>query len=221
MPRGQPDYGVYEPPAIAKQTIWVDDFEAPILKWVAAISGGGVLPILTTTIAFQGIQCVYFDAPIGALSASYIYRRFPLLKTGKVGFEVFVCGTTETQGYIYLRANISDGVNQTGAEWRIDTTNYSIAILSGGVAHPIATDIFAKTGSRYFLPVKIVADTISDYYTDLIVGPDSYDLSSYPLEAVGGPGNKLILVTIGVSGHLAAVDSKAYADNFILTQNEP
>lgn len=243
MPRGLPDYGQQaEQYAIAGMadlgeavarlnsinvfdrrgfTVWMDDFEAPVLRWVAEVGGPGVLPVLQTPIAFSGIQCVHLSAPVGLNSASRIGRRFPLLRLGRFGHEVWICGLTADPSVIYLRFTVSDGVNLTQGEWRIDTTNNTISIQSGGVTHVIASNVYASIKDRYFLPVKIVADMDTDYYVRLIVGPDEYDLSAYPLEVVGGPAERYIITLISAAGGGALAACEAYIDSYILTQNEP
>lgn len=243
MPRGQPDYGIMTQTPVASGisdpgeaaarlgsinvydrrgwVVWMDDFEAPNFKWGPAAFGVGVVPVLVTTTSWIGIQSVYFSAPAGVISESRIYRRFPLLRSGRAGVEFWVCGTTQNPGYIYLSLSFADGVNIVTASWRLDTVNRNLYIISGGIVTLIASDVYSLPADRFFLPVKLVVDMDTDYYTRLLAGPDEYDLSSYPLNVVGPTVLKYIDVFLGVRGAGAPIDCSGYADNFILTQNEP
>jgi len=243
MVRGQPDYGITAKTPVASGisdpgeaaarlgsinvydrrgwTVWMDDFEAPALKWRPFNIAPGTAPVLSTVNAWMGVQSVSFTAPSGVLSESYIERKFPLLRLGRAGVEIWVCGTTEMPGYIYLKFLISDGVNQTRGTWKLDTVNNIIYIYSGGVDVPIATNVFGKDDTYNFLPIKLVVDMDTDHYTRLLVGPDEYDLSSYPLEPVALFPLRFIQVDIGAKSNNSLTDIHAYTDNFILTQNEP
>ncbi len=242
MPRGQPDYGLYTGTPVASGisdpgeaaarlgsinvfdrrgwVVYLDDFEAPVLKWWATTTGTGTVPVFQSAIVFSGAQCPYFHNPAVNLDRSYLYRTFPLIRLGKIGAEIWVCGSTQMPGNIFLTIQVSDGVNVTRGQWKIDTVDSTIYIVSGGIDIPIATNAYAAASNRNFLPVKLVIDIDSDYYTRLLQGPDEYDLSAYPLDVVGGPGNRMVDVLFGVEG-AAAFIMDGYADNFILTQNEP
>lgn len=242
MARGQPDFGLYTPTGVASGiadpgeaaarlgsinvydrrgwTVWMDDFEAPVLKWTASVAGAGVLPVLQSDLSFSGTQCPYLYTPGGLAASSIINRRFPLVRRGTVGAEIWVCGSTVTPGFIYLTLRVSDSRSSTQGRWLIDTVNHTIYIQSGGAEIPIATNVYATAERHNFLPVKLVIDTDTDKYVRLIVGPDEYDISAYALQLIGGPGFHFIEAYIGVEGDASAI-MYAYADNFILTQNEP
>lgn len=242
MPRGQSDFGIYTqteaPAGIADPgeaaarlgsinvydrrgwTVWMDDFEAPVLKWGASFAVGGKKPILESGIFFRGVQCVYFNTPIGEDNRSFIFRNFPLLRRGRVGVELWVCGYTYDPGYLSMLVRVSDGVNQTDGEWRLCTDTSTLSIVSGGIAIPIATDVYAKPASFLFAPIKLVIDMDTDYYTRLLVGPDEYDISKYPLDVFGGPTSKYLRIMVILVGSDANIMT-SYADCFILTQNEP
>jgi len=243
MPRGQPDYGLMTQTPVASGisdpgeaaarlgsinvydrrgwTVWMDDFEAPVLKWTGAIALTGEFPVLSSATSWMGAQCVYFDAPTGISSRSMIIRMFPLVRRGRIGVEVFVCGTTEMPGYLWMQAEIDDGVNSYIAQWRLDTTNRNLFIVSGGINRLIATNVYGQVTNHNFLPIKLVIDMDTDFYTRLMVGADEYDISAYPMDFGGLAALSYVDIRIGVYGTGAPIDCSGYADNFILTQNEP
>jgi len=242
MPRGQPDYGLYTDTPVASGisdpgeaaarlgsinvydrrgwTVWFDDFESPSLKWVGARTAPGAFPVLSTGQAFSGIQSVHLNAPAGVASASSIARRFPLIRRGKVGFEIWVQGTTVTPGYLELRADIHDGVTPYWAAWRYYSAGRDLYIVTPDGEELIDNLAYMISSRFYFLPVKLVVDMDTDLYTRLVVGEREHDISAYGQNVMAPGTNKFIEVTISIAPN-AVFDQKMYLDNFILTQNEP
>jgi len=242
MARGQPDYGLYQPQfaiagladlgeAVARLgsinvydrrgfTIWMDDFEAPILRWRATYILNGQAPILSTTTSFRGVQSVYFNTPAGVNSASFLDRRFPLIRLGKAGAEFWVQGFTKTIGYFAATFYIYDGTTPNYAELLYDTNAGTISIVHAAGTTVIAANVYMYNLQYYFLPIKLVVDMDSNMYSRLIVGEREFDLSAYQLVALPASTDRYILVGFTVRGS-AADDMWMYLDNFILTQNEP
>lgn len=242
MPRGQPDYGVYQQQqAIVGLadigegaarldainvfdrrgfTVWQDDFEAPVLRWARGKVTTGQLAVLSTTTFFSGIQSVLLNVPKGVTPNSYISRHFPLIRLGRVGVEFWLQGLTKAPGHFDAIIEIYDGVTPTSAHLVYVSDTDTISIWTGGVLTPIATNVWMSVFHHYFLPIKIVADMDTDYYTRLIIGETEYKLSTYPLTVLAPSAWRAILIWFYVFGS-DADDMHMYLDNFILTQNEP
>jgi len=242
MSRGQPDYGLYTDTPVASGisdpgeaaarlgsiniydrrgwTVWMDDFEAPSLKWHSFFTAPGGIAVLSTTTAWMGIQSVFLNVPAGLLAESYIDRIFPLIRLGKVGFEFWLQGVTKAPGYLRLRVDIYDGSTPYRTELLYDTTAEIIYINTPAGTIPIATGVFMAASSFYFLPVKLVVDMDTDLYTRLIVGAREFDISTHSAVALAASGDRYIHVYFYVHGE-ATIDKWMYIDNFIMTQNEP
>lgn len=242
MPRGLPDYGqATEQYAIAGMadlgelaarlnsinvydrrgfTIWMDDFEAPLLRWTPGFGGAGVAPVLSTTTSFLGVQSAFMNCPAAAVSRSDMHRILPLIRRGKVGIELWLQGFTKTTGYLQIQLYMYDGVSPNYAELRYDTDAQTISIVHALGTTIIATNVYMTNTGHYFLPIKLVADMDTDMYVRLLVGETEYDISAYGLVLLPASANKFIQVAINLFGS-AADDMWMYVDNGILTQNEP
>lgn len=242
MPRGQPDFGIYTQTPVATGlsdvgeaaarlgsiniydrrgwTIWMDDFEAPVLKWTPLAAGGGVVPRLSTTNAWMGTQSVFFDCDAGAAPTSSMYRKFPLLRLGKTGIEFFVNLYSKTPGYFRVRFRVYDRANRADAELRLDTFAKTATIVTAAGNIVAATNCFNSAGERVWTPIKLVVDMDTDLYTRLLIGERDIDLSAHALVAGGVSAEGMLYVDFMLVGD-AIADMDCYLGNFILTQNEP
>lgn len=220
MPRGHPDYRIYERPAIAEQAVWQDNFEGPRLGWDASGAAGGSVPVLSQTVFWKGSQSVYLLSPVAAAPHSMIQREFPLVKRGRIGIEFFIQAKVYSPGWFRAVLYVYDGVNGSEVDLDYDTVAETIQILTPAGRPIVATKVFMDEDNFYFLPIKLVVDTDTDKYVKLIVGPDTYDLTQYSMFDLGVHAEKELWVSFDVRG-CAVVDMWAYIDSFILTQNEP
>ncbi len=242
MPRGQPDFGVYTDTPVASGisdpgeaaarlgsinvydrrgwTVWMDDFEAPSIKWYGAVVAPGVGPVLVTTASWTGVQSVYLDAVAGAGGVSGMLKIFPLLRLGRLGIEFWTRGVTVTPGYLGLVFDIFDGTNQSRAEVRVDFLADTVSIVTPAGKIEIDTGAFPLLALMPFVPIKIVVDMDTDMYIRLMVGHQEYDISAHALVDVGLNTDRLVRAQFSLNGD-AGGDSYAWLENFILTQNEP
>lgn len=242
MPRGQPDYGLYTDTPVASGisdpgeaaarlgsinvydrrgwTVWMDDFEAPVLKWDAVASDGGEKLVLSTVRAVTGIQSAYLYTAAVAGRYSYMARYLTPIRQGKIGIEFWTNLFTWTPGYLALQLFIYDGINLSTAELHLDRQGRTASIITGGEDIPVATNRFFVNPITAFIPVKLVVDTDNDYYTRLLIQEREIDLSSYPMHGAGDTTDNVIEVRLKLQG--GAVGTQyAFIDNFIFTQNEP
>ena len=242
MSRGQPDFGLYAPKTIGAgisdlgelaarigsiitfdrrgDVYWFDDFEGAILKWQALIVVPGEYPVLYSEQAGLGSQCVKFECPASALAHSVLKRNFSLVSTGKIGAEMWLQTSEVDNCRFGFQIRIYDGVNETTCSFRYDLGAKTIEVETPSGWIEVLTGITMSQLGMFFLPIKIVCDMDSDYYTRLIVGNDEVDISEYPLYYVGTTTSKYLLLYPFLSGSSDGA-SEAYIDNFILTVNEP
>ena len=242
MSRGQPDYGLYTETPVASGisdpgeaaarlgsinvydrrgwTVWMDDFEAPSLKWTSRSSVGGTLPVLSTADAWMGIQCAYFRTAIVAGAYAEIRRKFPLIRQGKVGIEFTILNASRALGYFRARILTYDGVNRTDAELRLDANARTATIVTPAGDIIVATNCFNTLPHLLWRPVKLVVDTSTDHYIRLLIGPTEIDISSHQLVPAGASNETMLWVDLRLVGELV-FGQNAYLDNFIMTQNEP
>jgi len=242
VPRGQPDYGLYTQTPVASGisdpgeaaarlgsinvydrrgwTVWMDDFEGPLLKWAAYSDVGQVNPVLSTQESWMGSQSVRFDTTLIADKKVWLSRSFPLTRLGKVGIEAFFLLNTRTPGYQRFRVSIYDGVNIPTGDLYLDWQAKTATIVTTDGDKVVMTKCFNDGPIRTWMPVKLVVDMDTDLYTRLIIGPQEVDLSMYHMVSAGLSSDKVLWVSISLnSSNIAAHWS--YIDNFILTQNEP
>ncbi|KKL00879.1 hypothetical protein LCGC14_2628140 [marine sediment metagenome] len=242
MARGLPDYGQQmEQHAIAGMadlgeavarldsinifdrrgfTIWQDDFEAPGLKWITQIAGGGTFPVLSTTQAWMGIQSVYLLVGAAVPDRSRILKYFPLVRLGKIGFEFFTFLSVFTPSHLRLLVILYDGTNASQTELRLDNQARTATIVTPAGNIVVATFAFPLIAFNAFIPIKLVIDMDTDRYVRLLIGPVEIDLSAHALIVVGPTTQRLLEVHLELVGSAAAIGF-SYIDNFILTQNEP
>lgn len=242
MPRGQPDYGLYTQTPVASGiadpgeavarlgginiydrrgwTVWMDDFEAPVLKWLPSSNVGGTDPVLSTAQAWMGIQSVYFTTAAAGATFAQIQRDFPLVRRGRIGLEFFTHLNVATPSYLTIILYIWDGTNRSDAELRLDNVARTATIVTPDGEVPVATTCFPEPDVYPFIPVKLVVDMDTDRYVRLLIGPDEIDLP-HSLVLPGVPSDdRFLRMYISLVGDVAGI-SEAYVDNFILTQNEP
>jgi len=220
MARGYPDYQSSREPSIAYQTVWMDDFEAPGLKWLRGIAGGGTLPVLSVAQSWKGLQSAYLVVGAAAADISRILKYFPLLSLGRIGIELFTFLSNVAGAYLRLYLVIYDGTNISAAELHLDQNARTATIITPAGPIVVATFAFPLVAFNMFVPVKLVVDMNTDRYVSLLIGPDAVDLSTHLLVAGPASNQKLLEVNIELVG-AAPGGSTAYVDDFILSQNEP
>ena len=154
MPRGLPDYGMYQSVALAAGmadmgelaarlgsinvydrrgwTFWQDDFEAPVLRWDASFGRGGNRPILSSAFAYMGGQSALLSCGAGIDPSSKIGRGFGLISKGMIGMEFWVQANIDSPAYLEAKLDILDGINNTSGLLKYDSEAGKISIVSGG-----------------------------------------------------------------------------------------
>ncbi len=242
MPRGQPDYGLYTQTLVASGisdpgeaaarlgainvydrrgwTVWMDDFEAPGLKWLPVTAGEGAAPVLSAVNAWVGVQSAYLYVGAATEDHSGIRRYFPLVRRGRLGIEFWTNLLNHLNAYLQLYVTIADGANFSTAILRLDRLARTATIVTPAEDIIVATYWCPSSVLTEFIPVKLVVDMDTDRYTRLMIGPEEVDLSAHLLVPLLATTDKLLHITLELLGS-ASGTGYAYIDNFILTQNEP
>jgi len=242
MPRGQPDFGIYQPLSQVAGlsdvgeaavrlgsiniydrkgwTIWQDDFEGAKVNWDATNGFGGLLPIYSSSYSWQGSQSLRLKTEAGAASYSRIFRYFSLVNSSKIGAEALIQCDMSNTSFLLIELSILDGVRQYRASFRYYEDDALIKIYTGGVWVTVVTEVTMYSSSYFFMPIKVVVEITNHLYDRLRVGEQEIDLSAYALENVGVTTKKVIAISLNQRGQ-AVGDSITYVDNFIFTQNEP
>lgn len=201
-------------------TIWMEDFEAPVLTWSVSEIGVGSAVALTANENFRGGQSVSLIAGPAADRYSMIRHGINPLRIGKLGLEVSI-RPSWFDSYIKIYIDIDDAVHHYVSIVRYDTTDGTIDIWDGNPdwkAVPGAHRISPLFHS--FSPFKFVIDTSTGKYVRAILGRTEWDLSSYSMQSTALGDFQTCLVIVNNTAQGAAATT-VYVDDVIVTQNEP
>ena len=211
--------------------LWLDDFE-DALKWEPDIgSGSGGSIALSAEAARSGAGSCKMTCPdtLGGYAQIRRYSGYPVVS--KIGSEIsFTLPPSPGFGQLLLELTLDDGTDWIVASvfWDMsdpDHRNHTLLLVTptGGVV--FADDLHSYLQSIYcFHTLKLVADFVNKKYLRFILDHRTWDLSEYDLQIMTGP-----LVSIGVHLHTsfyvenneAGTNPFCYADDSIITQNEP
>lgn len=203
--------------------IWMDDFEAPKLKWVSATSGAGASVALSTAESLRGIQSVKLDVGTASGGYSMIYRYLAAPRsTTKVGFE-FAFTTRANVSYIVFGGSIHDGVNKTFGKIVVD---YSANLIkytksSNGGYNYIDTglDPQLSNNTRLFHMLKFVFDYSTKEWERVFFDNEEADLTNMPMYTAADVTKKQTYLEVELHGD-EVLSTYIYVDNVVITQNE-
>jgi len=201
-------------------TIWMEDFNSPVLTWSQSEIGAGSAVVLTADEKFRGSQSVSLTAGPAARRYGMIKHGINPLRIGKLGLEISV-RPSPFDSYIQISIDIDDAINHYVSILRYDTTDGTIDIWDGDpdwTSVPGAHRISPLFHS--FSPFKFVIDTSTGKYVRAMLGRTQWDLSSYSMQSTAlGPYQTCLIVIYNEAQGAAA--ATAYVDGVIVTQNEP
>jgi len=243
MPHGLPDYGLISArktvypmvdlgEAVARlgsidtfdrrgDVIWLDDFEADDDKWEVYKYGDGALGEVSSLRARSGQFSMKLRTGKDGAQGINAMRRFPYPVLSKTGVEFHFTVDPNT-AYIYLLFELYDGTYRTVYGIRYDKGANLLAYCSGpDVYTPFATGVNLYHNVYLFVAFKLVVDLEGGKYVRLIVNNTTYDMSAYSPDKRGDTTTipHLALAMEHFTGAEANVD--IWADDVIITQNEP
>lgn len=205
-------------------TVWMDDFEDSTFKWDKSVSG--ITINRSTESVFMKNYSVKFDLGSAAANWGEISRQFHAPKTTRVGLEcAFALHDTNIQ-YATMSLGIYDGseLHLTGLDFRPETNAMHYGWRLAGIS-AISTDPFATIdipeGDSIYSHMKLVIDTETNYHVKAFINNVEYDLSSYEMFHVTTATPPKLIIGFHLNHGASVAATHCYADNFILTQNEP
>lgn len=245
MPRGQPDYGMYQVKEVGAtladmadlavrlgsiveydrrgDVIFLDDYESPVPKFYKATVAAHSAE-LNSDYARSGAQCLRFLTDGGAAdTAAARYWIAPLIK-GKHGIKIslsFVDMYTHRSRY-HIFTHIEDGSYWYYIGIRIIPKDRTIEYINSAGNWEIfeTSFIFATQHAEEFHNIKFVFDLDNGIYQRLLIDTLTWDLSSLSckkVESVATPFNQVTFEFKDLVGHVFNI----YQDDFVYTINEP
>jgi len=213
------------------QTIWLDDFEAAILRWESTLASPNTTCALSNVRALAGEQSMKLVTGDEANNWCRITRNLAYPVLSKIGFEI----SNTYAGYIDRIAweiKLWTGTRLYIAEVEWENSTNSLFYKSAtddanqfpvGTTTEFATDVdfFSTTGG--FNTCKLVVDFTTGRYVRFIHNDVTYDMSDLfyldEAEAITPP-NMHVRVCLDGGDVGGATIATVYYDNAIVTQNE-
>lgn len=201
-------------------TVFMDDFEAAVLKWGTDGAGANNAVTLSAAWAKNGSQSCKLTAGEGAGGQAWIFKYIGALTTGKVGAECSFTVDADT-GAITMELRYYLGtryytayIKYIKADTKFQYTN------SDGAWTDLLLDIDLESTKDTFHTVKLVIDTNALEYVQFQVNNHSVSMADLGLFRVNVALATTLYFAVNHASAHANVKS-IYVDNIILTQNEP
>ena len=196
------------------ETILKDDFEG-CFDWNLE-NGGAVGNLsLSTERAVTGKRCLKFTMPAANCSLG-IVKQFPFVSLGRFGLEARIwveLGSTFT-----LSLWVYDGTNVYIGELIYDSIFLKFQVHEPSGIVDIKTGVTLQPGSFHYF--KVVIDPVTKTYVRAIIDGIFLKIENYKLYTYGSVLNKQGIYKLVIGGYSGS-PKKYYADNIIVTGNEP
>ena len=200
--------------------IWLDDFESSLNKWEVLYTTPPAAAAISTERARNGGNSALLTTgdTLGSLQA--IRHNMPIPYTSKMGFE-FSFAYKDNVDYVFLEIYFR----------ALEYSHHARIRLNFGVVYPsiydqtqnyveVPTRVYLPKNSYLFHTCKLVVDFLNQKYDRLIINAQSIDISDYQYYVSSPTDEKLLGLTIKLSTE-ANASANLYADDVIITQNEP
>lgn len=203
------------------EVFWQENFEDGLSKWDSNISGAGASVALSVARAHTGSTSVKLVAGSDGNRYAELTRPVAVPKIANViGFEMAWSGDSNVEETQFL---VTAYTGTLVLYWGIRTiiATGQVAILTGsGTWTDVGTAIVPYMDTLNFIQFKFVVEYTTLAYKRLLIGPFEIDVKGYK----GYYGASAEVGRIHLTGRnigTAGTNAAAYADNFIITQNEP
>jgi len=202
------------------RVIFMDDFEATVLKWERANVGVGGSQALDTLHARNGNQSCRLTTNTGAGRQSQITRYIPQPRMARIGLEMsFYIPISFGIFEILLRSFDGGDANYTGVRF-VEATR-TIEYLDD-VGAWVDTGFVWDANNRYgiFNTLKFVIDYQQDEYVRILYNYQELDLTGIPTQWFGWAIDpRMQLMANAVGDNINNID--CYVDDVIATTMEP
>lgn len=200
-------------------TLFMDDFEAPTLKWEVTGSGTGAEAVLSTTYILKGSQSCKITGGSTADKSLELIRRLPAPAVANFGLE-FAYNYNSNIDDLTITLYYYDSLKEHKAQIIIDYASQFIKYLdSAGDKLAVNSLPLPYDSADLFHNIKLVADFINNKYVKLIYDDTEYDISSYSYYRSNSANEKHIAISIKIT-HGEATTQSIYLDSCIFTTNE-
>lgn len=198
----------------------LDDFDDAPLKWYVDTGGAGESATHCTTNAKRGAGSVEIANVKDALSWVMLDRFMENPQVGSMGIEFsFTLHTSIPE--LWVGVNEILGGLRYRPRIRLRPGTGDISVFDSGAAWAVIDSGFNLVKNDYmWYTAKLVYDRATGYYKRAIFGGQEYDLSSYAIPSDASVADPWLNPFLYVAGSFASAATN-YADDFILTQNEP
>lgn len=202
--------------------IWYDSFENGLHKWELDVAAGGSIISSAEAARTGGLSCkMTCPNGLGDLATINHYSGFPVLSS--LGFEISSTVAPHT-GLIAWQLILADGTNNIGAlvVWSWADHTLTVYAATGNFVFARLVYIYPSTATRFcFHTAKLVADFVNRKYLRFILDHEIYDLSMYDLTLALMPVEAHLMTTFEIANRTLGENPIVYADDAIITQNEP
>jgi len=201
-------------------TLFYDDFEADLTRWLTGGSGTGHAATIDTTRSRSGaLSCKLVPGSTSGYQ-SYIYHAEPLQDNQRWGFE-FYWYTEDVPEKVLIYIDYRDGSQHYEFFFRWLSSDQSLWITdSGGAWVQVGTNAGVSDIWYTWNRMKLVLDFSLKSYVRAIFNEQTIDLSSYSVAASGAASDKAVNFEI-INEHNDASQPVIYVDDCRITIDEP
>lgn len=200
--------------------MWLDNFEDGLLRWYATTPGDSTAE-LSTDVARSCISSAKLQAATGTASYSQLLAAIPNpLTLERVGFE-YSFSLHGAVGKVRLAFAVYTGTHIISGAITWDDANERLEYMdSTGAEVTLQDAVKMYAWNILFNSWKLVMDADAFEYVRLLLNGVEYDMSGIAARVTESVLDPHMRVTIQVDGRTAGT-STIYADDSIITQNEP
>lgn len=203
----------------AGNVVWLDDFEAPTLKWDTSSSQNEGAVTLSALYPFLGSQCVKFYTTNNAASHAYMERTIHFPQNVNLGFQ-YNFTTPTNKGTIETYIKVYTGSWDYEFGFNYNTSDDKLYIYSiHGEYNELVDTVSLKVGAYTYNTIKLVIDLTEGSYRRLLLNNHTYPLTTSYGTSSADSTDAYILVRTRLIGHATGVNT-FYLDNYVVTQNE-
>jgi len=200
--------------------MFMDDFSTTTNNYYRSGVGAASAMVISADYFISNDSCMKITAGPGATNYTNVWRYHPSPRNTKLGVEVRYLIDSD-DSFVLIGISGYTGAVQYDAWIQYDTGTNNISyydeignyVLIGNAVHDL--EVF-----NYWSFFKVVIDWSTKCYVRAIVGGVEYPLPNIPFYHRASVNDPVIatLMHLTVNG---ATTTNLYADNLILTQNEP